>query len=317
MSRISPGTVLVGFIAIAAGLVGAYLVRERSKPQPTVVAETAPVVVESQIVPLAALELKSGRKISLGDIQISQLTPTQMDEQGIKTAYMADTRQIIGRVLRKDIEMGATFSPTDFYPEGTGPSIADLLDPGMRAITVPVNLDAAVAGFATPGTWVDVVFKSQPFQTEESDNYPAVAVTLLERVRVLAVEEETGEGIRVQDRRQATAKTAVTLQVSPEGAAALSLVEGKGTLALSLRHPDDDSQPVGMDPISLEELLSVPKQEKHEIEVFRGKRMTRVGFAYSDNGQSSLTRLVDTREDWNKPLVADTPEQLDKVAQKD
>lgn len=310
MSRISPGTLLVGFIAIVAGLLGAYLVRENKEPQPTAVVEPTPVVAQTRVIPVAALELKSGRKITLGDIQIYQLTAAQMAEQGITTAYMSDTNQIIGRVLKKDLNLGATFSPQDFYPEGTGPSIADLLEPGMRAITVPVNLDSAVAGFATPGTWVDVVFRSEPIQTAASDKYPAVAITLLERVKVLAVEEETSEGSRVQDRRAAASDTAVTLQVSPEGAAALRLVEGKGSLALSLRNADDDSLRAAMEPISLAELLSLPTQEKHEMQVFRGNRMSRVEFVNAVEGQPMLTRLNIGRDEWTQEPSVETPEQV-------
>ncbi len=310
MSRISPGTLLVGVIAIVAGLVGAYLARENMKPDPVPVpvAEVVPPVLES-LVPITSLDLKSGRKIAFADIEIQRLTREQMIDRGINKAYMQDSSQIIGRVLRKDLTVGTTFSPQDFYPEGTGPNIADHLQPGMRAITVPVDLDSAVAGFASPGTWVDVVFRSEAIRAADSDEHPSVAITMLERVKVLAVEEETTEGIRVTGRAGAARSSAVTLQVDPEGVAALRLVEGRGSLALSLRNPEDDSLSASVKPVSMTQLLNLPTKAKHEMQVFRGNRMSRVGFESETEGETMLTRLADFQDNRAEALSVESSQQ--------
>ncbi len=242
MSRISPGTLLLAMVAIAAGLLGAYIVKQNHERQEVV--EVAPEAPEVQtlVVPVSSTSLTAGREISLGDIAIYRLTRAQMVEQGIEGPFMNNTQQIIGRVLRADLPAGKVFDTNVFYPEGMGPGVAELLEPGMRAITVPVEMDSAVAGFATPGTWVDVLFRSQATSNRvaESDPLPEVAVTLLERVKVLAVDDNTIEGRRSAANRGATQSARVTLEVVPDDATTLRVVDGRGTLALALRHPDDE-----------------------------------------------------------------------------
>ena len=66
VSRITPGTVIVGIFAVLFGLVGAYGVRkylQTEKPAPP-----PPAAPRTQIVPLASMDLQPGRTIVLGDI---------------------------------------------------------------------------------------------------------------------------------------------------------------------------------------------------------------------------------------------------------
>ena len=295
MSRISPGTLLLAMVAIAAGLLGAYIVKQNLEKQEEVV-EVAPEVPEVQtlVVPMSSTSLTAGREISLGDIAIYRLTRDQMVEQGIEGPFMNNTEQIIGRVLRADLPAGKVFDTNVFYPEGMGPGVAELLEPGMRAITVRVEMDSAVAGFATPGTWVDVLFRSQATSNQgaQSDPLPEVAVTLLERVKVLAVDDNTIEGRR----SAATQSARVTLEVVPDDATTLRVVDGRGTLALALRHPDDEISFSSQNPLSLTEVLNIPPPQKHRMEIFRGKRVSRVDFETQRNSMNFVTRVAEQEE---------------------
>ena len=116
MSRISPGTLLLAMVAIAAGLLGAYIVKQNLERQEVV--EVAPEAPEVQtlVVPLSSTSLTAGREISLGDIAIYRLTRDQMVEQGIEGPFMNNTQQIIGRVLRADLPAGKVFDTNVFYP---------------------------------------------------------------------------------------------------------------------------------------------------------------------------------------------------------
>ncbi len=298
MSRISPGTLLLAMVAIAAGLLGAYIVKQNLERQEVV--EVAPEAPEVQtlVVPVSSTSLTAGREISLGDIAIYRLTRAQMVEQGIEGPFMNNTQQIIGRVLRADLPAGKVFDTDVFYPEGMGPGVAELLEPGMRAITVPVEMDSAVAGFATPGTWVDVLFRSQATSNRgaESEPLPEVAVTLLERVKVLAVDDNTIEGRRSAANRGATQSARVTLEVVPDDATTLRVVDGRGTLALALRHPDDEISFSSQNPLSLTEVLNIPTPQKHRMEIFRGKRVSRVDFETQRNSMNFVTRVAEQEE---------------------
>lgn len=290
MSRISPGTFLLAIVAVAAGLLGAYIVKQNLEQKP--VAEAEPPATESMVVPLSSTSLKAGREITMGDIAIYRLTSEQIKAQGIDGPFMSNAQQIIGRVLKEDLTEGQPFDTSLFYPEGMGPGVADMLEPGKRAITVPVELDSAVAGFATPGTWVDVLFRSK--STGESE-VPEVAVTLLERVKVLAVNETTFEGSRSQGRDR-TENARVTLEVAPDDATALRVVDGRGTLALALRHPDDELSFARLNPMSLSELLNIPPPQRHKMEVFRGNRVSRVDFEAQRDATTIVTRVAEQEE---------------------
>ena len=273
MSRISPGTVLLAIIAVMFGLLGAFGVHQylnKEKPKAEVAAP------ESVAVPVASIDLKAGREITLSDIAILKLTREQMKKKGISGAFMSNTAQIIGRVLQQDVKRGATFDTSLFYPEGTGPSVAERLKPGLRAVTVSVEIDAAVAGLADVGSWVDVFFRSE---ADTNKDLPETTVTLLRGVQVLALNQETFDGTRTAPPRGTTTKkTSVTLGVTPQQVTALKVVQNRGTLTLALRHPDDIEN-VDTDPFrTLDELLNRRASTKFLMEIYRGRRRTKVDF---------------------------------------
>lgn len=301
--RVSPGTLLLGVVAVMFGLLGAYIVQKNSQQKPTpqeVVQADQPNVY---IVPRASMDLSAGREITMGDIIIHRMTASQIKKEGLPSSFMTRTSDIIGRTLRVDLPRGASFDSFVFYPEGTGPNIVESLDPGMRAITVKVAADEAVQGFATPGTWVDVLFRSEENTQED---LPEMTVSLLEGVKVLAVNSTTTEMRTIRGQREAMERTSVTLAVSPDQAVALRVVEGRGTLALALRHPDDvgaDGQFAGL---TMDQLLNRP-QSKERIEVFRGHSISQVEFR--ERFRANFNPEILARQEVNKqaqaPPVAD------------
>lgn len=160
MSRIDSGTILVAFFAILFGLIGAFLLRKSLRAKKEVV-QPAPQVQRAPVkitVPLASRDLKSGTQITLDDIALFRLTREQMKENGIKRVFMSNPDQIIGKIVAVDLDRGATFDTKDFYSLGTGPGIADKLQPGQRAVTIEVTETSALLGFAGAGQNVDVLF---------------------------------------------------------------------------------------------------------------------------------------------------------------
>ncbi len=159
MSRIDSGTILVAFFAILFGLVGAFLLRKTLQKKP--VAQAPPEVRRGPAkitVPLASRNLPSGTRITLDDVALFSLTREEMKEHGIKRVFMSNPDQIIGKTVAVDLQRGSTFDTKDFYPPGTGPGIADKLQPGQRAVTIDVTATSALLGFAGAGQNVDVLF---------------------------------------------------------------------------------------------------------------------------------------------------------------
>ena len=81
-----------------------------------------------------------------------------MKEHGIKSVFMSNPDQIIGKTVSVDLKRGSTFDTKDFYAPGTGPGIADKLEPGQRAVTIDVTATSALLGFAGAGQNVDILF---------------------------------------------------------------------------------------------------------------------------------------------------------------
>lgn len=272
MSRITPGTVIVGIFAVLFGLVGAYGVRkylQTEKPAPP-----PPAGPQTQIVPLAGMDLTPGRTIVQGEVALLQLTPQQIEERmkdgRLPKQYMTNPQQIIGRILKTPLKQGDAFKTEDFYAEGTGPTIAEKLEPGLRAVTIPVEGTGALGGFDGPGSYVDVVFRTE---ADDQAGIPETTVTLLEGVQVLAMEEadkRNPPGTKLENR--------VTLAVTAAQANALKIAEGRGTFALSLRNPEDVEIAVATIPQTLDRLLNLPTRNEHVTAIYRGGAAQTVSF---------------------------------------
>jgi len=298
MSRIGPATVLLGFVAVLCGLLGAYAVRQALRPR---VEQAAAPTEDRVVVPLASTDLKPGRKITLGDIVIQRVPRGDLKRRGISGAFMNNTRQIIGRVLNTSVPRGSTFDTEMFYAEGTGPGIERQLQPGFRAVTVQVESEDAVLGFAPPGSWVDVLFRNESNSSEER---PEMTVTLLERVQIMAFGTDTLQATkRDESRGSRRSQVAVTLAVSPEQVAALRVCQGRGILSLALRHPDDAAPASVETPKTMADVFGETASNEQHMEVYRGRRFSNVMF--SNDGKQRQDRTGRNPEESEGP--ADKP----------
>jgi len=269
----SPGTLILGIFAILFGLVGAYgakkyLQRDNSTPE----AQAADELIS---VPLALRDLPEGRTVSIGDVTTARLTREQVREKDLPPSLMTNTSQVVGRTLCEPVERGKSFEPTLFYPDGVGPSVADRLETGQRAVTIPFEGSAAESGLITPGAMVDVLFRTLP---DGQDPLPETTMTLLENVKVLAVGREIVAGMLARKQRSA-GKATVTLAVTPLQAQALKVVEDRGTLTLVLRNGEDIATARDAGPTTLPDLLGIQEPEQpFKTEIYRRGHLTTIVF---------------------------------------
>ena len=247
MSRLTPGIMTVAVFALLAGLAGAYVVRHHLSPQTLLPNRPASVAAPESVfvVPVALTDLEKDRELSINDMAILRFTSDELAKsQFAGQTYLPNTQQIQGRRLKSPLKKGEAFAPDSFYPFGDTPGILERLQAGYRGVTIPVQNIGAVHGFARPGSFVDVLFRSSP-----AERRTEVTLTLIERVEVLALDQDTmqpGSSSQVGS---------VTLAVTPQQAKILKVVEGRGELSLTLRHPDDDFQFAPFDP-ALERSIS-------------------------------------------------------------
>jgi pilus assembly protein CpaB len=202
-----------------------------------------PVEPAPRRVVLAAQALRPGTTLLAEQLQIVDWTPAS---GALPQDTYAQADALVGRVLKEGIAKGAPLRGSALRPEG-GAGLSDLLSPGMRAVTLRVDQVMGVAGFALPGSRVDVLLTGQADafklygKPPPTGNDPQLTARLayskvvLEGVRVLALSQQTSSA----DGKPLTADSA-TLEVSPAQAVTLNLARQLGTLALVLRRNEDE-----------------------------------------------------------------------------
>ena len=289
--------------AILIGLTGAFAVRQYLHNPPVVAAVEKPEVPRPLMIPTASNDLPAGRTLTLSDIVITAVKPADIKKSRFyQKPYMPNVQQILGRTLMSDHRKGEAFLPEDLFPEGMGPSVIDSLRPGFRAVSIPIKNIQAVAGFARPGSVVDVIYRSKPH-----NGNPEMAMTLLEKVELLAVGEISFEGQKV-GKVLSEKGSSVTVAVTPIQAKALKIVEDKGDLTLALRRNEDNMVlPVsnGSDAMTLEQLLGLPASRRQtRIDIYHGSRLKTVQFNEDALPLEEKTRFGDMI---NTPIAAEFP----------
>jgi pilus assembly protein CpaB len=132
---------------------------------------------------------------------------------------------------------------------GQGGYMSVVLQPGMRAVAVPVNVESGAGGFILPGDRVDVLMsrklEGQSAQVGAvnigSAGAPVAAETVLQNVRVLAIDQQ------VQPAKDAKTivGAAATLEVPAEDVEILVKAHAAGELSLALRSYADLGARIG------------------------------------------------------------------------
>ena len=113
--------------------------------------------------------------------------------------------------------------------------ITALLERGMRAFAIKVDVASGVSGFLTPGDRVDVYWTGRVTGIDGGGN-GEVTKLIQEGVQLVAVDQTSESG-----RSGATIARTVTVQVTPDQVAALAQAQATGNLSLSLVGREDDT----------------------------------------------------------------------------
>ena len=148
---------------------------------------------------------------------------------------------LTGAVVREPIMAGEPVQERKLVRGGEGGYLAVILQPGMRAVGVPVTVESGAGGFILPGDRVDVI------QSRDSDAQGAggarakVTETVVVNVRVLAIDQKTAPDAE----SQAIVGAVATLEVAPDAADALVEAMSRGRFQLALRSYADANAPSG------------------------------------------------------------------------
>ncbi len=154
-------------------------------------------------------------------------------ERDVPKGALFQDREAVSRVLLYPVTTNEPLTATKLSGTTTAEGISSTIDPGYRAVAVPVNDTNSVAGLIQPGSRVDVLFTRPGSMTE------AVTSTILQNVKVLSVGRITQVGQTVDPR--APKMPVATLVVTPAEAQKLELAKNQGKISLVLRNPQDQT----------------------------------------------------------------------------
>ncbi|MHA0317602.1 Flp pilus assembly protein CpaB [Sphingomonas melonis] len=195
-----------------------------------------------------------------------------------------DITKLQGTVVRNAITAGQPLTKGALVSPGDRGFLAAALGPGMRAVTVAVSNQAAVAGFVFPGDRIDLVLTQTV--AGGGDGPPLkVSETIMRNVRVLATDQRTDNVVGEDGKTKVSTYSTVTLEATPKMVEQVAVARTIGELSLSLRALADN-------PSELEEAIAngavkVPGDAKGEKAM-----MLRVA-AQPQSGSSSFATGAD------------------------
>ncbi len=293
-----PARIIVICVAAVAAIGLALVVRAMGSPsrEPAAVATAAAVPVRPMAkVLVAAKDLQAGKRLDESDMEwkdwpVDEVNPVfitdgstpipgaaaapEKAEAKPAGAVAAVTRaatnlatggakaDYVGSVVREPILAGEPIVMRKIVRAGDSGYMAAYLEPGMRAMAIRVTVETAAGGFILPGDRVDVVLTRETtlgnMGVTEGDRAKFTSATVMQNIKVLAIDQSTRAG----DDEQTVIGATATLEVSPRDAEAMALAKSEGELSLILRSYADTGGPSGR-------VAAGPRQSS-AVRVYRG-----------------------------------------------
>ena len=221
MTKVSNKKLLM--IAVVLSLITATLIYQYLKG-----VTSEPTVQESMSVVVAKVDIGPKTKI----------TPEMVSEVKMPSAYIqpgtvTTLDQVVGVVVREQIVSGEQISERRLIREGKSVGFTGMIPRDKRAVTVAVNEVKGVAGFVKAGDYVDVIVTFDTAAVGED-----ISHVVMQNILVLAANRDTeiAAAEPPKDSTKEISKTGtVTVAVTPDEAAKLTLSEEKGKIRLALR----------------------------------------------------------------------------------
>lgn len=221
-----------------------------------------PLFITDGTVPVPAAEDDSAEEDDKPEGAVAKVARDAGDKAAELVGPAAE-EDFFGSVVREPILAGEPIVMRKIVRAGDSGYLAAALEPGMRAMAIRVTVETAAGGFILPGDRVDVLLTREMTQTATSEAVPTsrfVSSTVMQNVKVLAVDQSTRAG----DEEQAVVGATATLALRPSDAEALALAKSEGELSLVLRSYADAGGPSGR-------TATPTNSSVQAVKVFRGQ----------------------------------------------
>jgi pilus assembly protein CpaB len=231
---------LFGALIVAAvtALFARTLIAGSSAPQAGAVVIAAPVVDGPEVL-VATRSLPVGTILD-GTALKFQPWPKELVDNAYYLRDKTDLKSLQGTVVRSIITAGQPVTKGALVKPGDRGFLAAALGPGMRAVTVPVSAQGAVAGFVFPGDRIDLVLTQEVRGGGDGDPLK-VSETIMRNMRVLATDQRTDNLVGSDGKTEVKTFSNVTIEATPKMAEQVALAQTLGSLSLSLRSIADNS----------------------------------------------------------------------------
>lgn len=216
----------------ASVLVRALTNRPTAVPTSSAAEQNIDVIVAARALP--AMSVITGDAVTVQKVKVRDMPE----------GAMTNSVLVVGKVLRSPVVAGEPIRRQSLVRDGDPVYLAQLVKPGMRAISVQLTDWSGMAGLLYPGSTVDVLVTFRPRQTDGAVD--DVSTTLLQGLTVLAIGSQTLSSEKFEDRNPGPLSShgqmntrMVTLLVNPTQAQILQLALQNGNVALSMRNPMD------------------------------------------------------------------------------
>ena len=232
-------------VALLSGTAAGWLALQATWREP--LASEPEVIEEPKLDVLTPdVDLRRGAKLSAEHLDWTPWPERQVSAGMIlrqeRPGAIAD---LTGRILRSNLYSGEPIRE-QHLSKSDGGFLATVLQPGMRAIGVSVEVEMTAGGFVLPNDRVDVLHTV--VRDIDGDGISTGATrTILTNVRVLAIGKSTfsddalvaDEGAEQERSGETMTGDTATLEVTTDQAEALMSARASGELSLALRASDD------------------------------------------------------------------------------
>lgn len=220
--------ILVFLFAAGAGFMAFRLVMDNQRPAPPVIV-AAPVVISKSVL-VAVKDIPMGKKVRASDFTWREWPENNISHGLITRSDDSEANnRFVGMIARGNIFSGEPIRAERLINTDKG-YMAAILPKGKLAIAVKVEQETSAGGFILPGDKVDVIL------TREIDDENLVADTILQNIRVLAIDSTTaGE----KETKNLSPKRTATLELNSDQSEIIVQAQQIGKIALALRSAED------------------------------------------------------------------------------
>ena len=232
---------LVGALVVAAltAFFARSLMMGSAAPQANAMGVPVAAPIDGPEVLVATRALPVGTILDATALQYKPW-PKELVDNAYYLRANSDMKALQGTVVRNAITAGQPITQGSLVKPGDRGFLAAALGPGMRAVTVPVSAQAAVAGFVFPGDRIDLVLTQSV--AGGGDGPPLkVSETIVRNMRVLATDQRTDNQVDENGKTVVKTFSTVTVEATPKIAEQISVAQTLGSISLSLRSLADNS----------------------------------------------------------------------------